>query len=156
MYARPPVSASSERKTAMKYTRHAQSTPPRESGSTCKKAEKSRWRSGNVSQCFLQPLTLTRSASLTAAAVSQTCAVTWGVQITWGRGRELRFRAIHTQPLANHLSFSSFPMRCCYGQQAGAGFQSRVVLQFGSYLTHLVSGTEKKTHKTRSRIRSSG
>lgn len=120
MYARPPVSASSERKTAMKYTRHAQSTPPRESGSTCKKAEKSRWRSGNVSQCFLQPLTLTRSASLTAAAVSQTCAVTWGVQITWGRGRELRFGAIHTQPLANHhLSFSSFLTRCCYGRPAG-------------------------------------
>lgn len=93
------------------------------------------------SQCFLQPLTLTMSVSL-PTAVSQTFTVTGACRSLGDRMGTMLQSHSHTAT-SNHLSFSSFPTRCCYyGRQAGRrGFPVQGCASVYILLTHLVSGT---------------
>lgn len=70
---------------------------------------------------FLTAFDFNTSASLTTA-VSQTLTVTWACRSLGERmGTTLRSHS-HTAT-TNHFRFSSFPTRCCYCGQTGAGFQ---------------------------------
>lgn len=136
----------------MKYTHHAQSTPLWESGYTCKMAEKSRWMNGNVHSVSNSLWLLHECTSYHHCLTNFYCVL--GMQITWGIEWEYGSKPFTHTATTSSASLTSQHVATC------ASRQTRVCSQWLCFsllliFARFVSG-KWKTHKMKSRIRSSG